>query len=125
MSLQFDTRSNRTSLLDDNFDISYIDIIRDFVLKYIKQEKPSHYIKLMDGFYGFKLGRLYKINYDNNPANWYIVYKPLRGEYYISTWPRYSIRTENRLIMMMRTNECCEPPRIEPVTLEYILEQNH
>lgn len=114
------------SLLDDNFDISYIDIIRDFVLKYIKQEHYRlSYVKLMDGFYEPRLGRLYKINYDNNPANWYIVYKPLRGEYYISTWPRYSIRTKNGLIIMMRISECCELTKAEPVTLEYILEQNH
>lgn len=113
------------SLLDDNFDISYIDIIRDFVLKYIKQEHRLSCIKLMDGFYGFRLGKLYKINYDNNPANWYILYNPLINEYYISTWPRYSVRTENKLIMMMRTDNCYRPAKITPVTLEYILEQNH
>lgn len=107
------------SLLDNDFDISYIDIIRDLVLKYIKQDRIFSYVKLIDGFYVFKQGgELYKTDYDNNPVNWYIVYKPVQNEFYITKYPTIEGRRKNK-VFIMRTSKCT------PVTLEYILEQKY
>ena len=121
MSIQFDTRSNRTSLLDDKLDVSYIDVIRNLVIKYLKSNTYETNIILRDGFYCFTSERLpYKMEYDDNPGNWYIVFKLFSTPsiFYITKYPSEMVRFKHNLGFVRLK------PGLIPITLETILKQS-
>ena len=109
------------SMLDDNLDVTYIDVIRNLVIKYLKSNTHETNIHLMDGFYCFTSeGRLYKMEYDDNPKNWYIVFKLFSTPsiFYITKYPSAATRSKNNLGFVRLK------PQLIPITLETILEQS-
>ena len=113
------------SMLDDNLDVTYIDVIRNLVIKYLKSNCEDSDFELMNGFYIFvRDGRPIETEYDNNPANWYIVSKLFTNKLYISKYPPYGISRTEHGIGLVRLKS--ENPNLcyMPVTLKYILEQS-
>ena len=109
------------SILDDKLDISYIDVIRNLVIKYLKSNTHETNIHLMDGFYYFASeGHPCKMVYDNNPDNWYIVFKLFSAPsiFYIAKYPSTAARSKHNLGFVRLK------PELIPITLKTILKQS-
>jgi hypothetical protein len=75
----------------------------------------------MDGFYCFTSeGHFYKMEYDNIPGNWYIVFKLFSTPsiFYITKYPSAVTRSKNNLGFVRLKSE------LIPITLKTILKQS-
>lgn len=81
------------SLLDDNFDLSYEDVIRSHVIGFIKNSADigNESINLKKGFFHFHPRKVELVKYDDNPINWTILTEKYTNNFYIVRDPDYQI----------------------------------
>lgn len=103
------------SLLDDNFDT---DIIHNIVLNYLKKIYIYRTIDLQDGYYCFpdNTTESQKIEYNNKPEDWYIMYKYNTRKFYITKWVTGYNRYKHDLcvVKFSKNNDC---------NLKYLLDE--
>ena len=91
------------SLLDDNFDLSYEDVIRSQVVNFIKNNADigNESINLKKGFFHFHPRKVELVKYDDNPINWTILTEKYTNNFYIVRNPDYRIISEYGLSEVM------------------------
>ena len=111
------------SLLDDNFDLSYEDVIRSQVIDFIKNNADigNESINLKKGFFQFKPRSVGLVKYDDNPINWTILTEKYTNNFYIVRNPDYRIISDYGLGEVMIN---IDGMGYFPLTLGMILSKN-
>lgn len=110
------------SLLDDNLDLSYEDVIRSLVIDFIKNDANigNESFNLAKGFFRFLPRRVELIKYDDNPINWKILSEGFTNNFYIVRNPDSQIISDYGLNeVLIRTDM-----GYFPLTLGMILSKN-
>ena len=111
------------SLLDDNFDLSYEDVIRSQVIGFITNKIGigNESINLKKGFFHFHPRKVELVKYDDNPINWTILTEKYTNNFYIVRNPDYRIISEYGLSEVMIN---IDGMGYFPLTLGMILSKN-